>query len=478
MWRDRSVPDNADFATPARWIGRYALFSQIGSGGMSTVYLGRQVGSAGFSKTVAVKLLHAPILADPASSTILQDEARTMSRIRHVNVVNVLDLVIHDNLVALVMDYVPGLSLARILDDGRLQGARVPSNIAVAIFCDVLRGLHAAHAATDSLGNSLQVVHRDVSPQNILVGSDGISRVLDFGIAKAIGRLQSTRDSGTVKGKTSYMAPEQIRGSEVDARADIWAASVVLWECLTSHRLFQGDNPLAISRKVLSKPIDRPSAILPGLAPRLDDVVLRGLERSRERRFTNASEMVQALEEIVAPARSDQVRDWMLDRFQTPLREQTETQRTIEALLLDAPPDTRGIEPLQSFGTATPSPTLARSNRRLVGIASVLGTLLVLMAGVLIARSSSTARYGHRILRADAPHADRSRVTQTAVSAESASIAPRASAVQQSKTQGPMNGSNAPKQAPGQAHSVGATQCDPPYVVAPDGMLKVKTECM
>src|SRR5689334_6854534 len=206
--------------------GRYAIGVEIASGGMATIHLGRLIGPVGFSRTVAIKKLHPQLAKDPQFTTMFLDEARLAARIHHPNVVQTLDVVAQGGEVFLVMDYVAGESLAAIQRRTAARGEPIPMQIAVTVITDMLHGLHAAHEATNEHGEPLHIVHRDVSPHNILVGADGISRVLDFGIAKAIGRLHNTRE-GQIKGKLAYMAPELIRAGQVTRRTDIFVAAVV-----------------------------------------------------------------------------------------------------------------------------------------------------------------------------------------------------------------------------------------------------------
>ena len=214
---------------PRRVVGRYALFDEIASGGMATVHYGRLLGPVGFSRTVAIKRLHPEYARDPEFVSMFVDEARLAARIRHPNVVPTLDVIAEEGELFLVMDYVLGAPLSAIMFTAKQKNIIMPPRIGTAILSGCLQGLHAAHEATDESGVSLGIVHRDVSPQNILVGADGVPRVLDFGIAKASGRTYSTRD-GSVKGKVAYMAPEQMESGVVTRQADLYAATVVLWE--------------------------------------------------------------------------------------------------------------------------------------------------------------------------------------------------------------------------------------------------------
>lgn len=306
--------------SPTQVIGRYALYGTIASGGMATVHFGRLIGPVGFSRTVAIKRLHPQFCADPEFVAMFLDEARLAARIRHPNVIPTLDVVATNGELFLVMDYVPGESLARLVRAARQREATLPPAITVAIMVGVLQGLHAAHEATNERGEPLGIVHRDVSPQNVLVGSDGQARVLDFGVAKAAGRVQTTRE-GQLKGKLSYMAPEQLRGSPLDRQTDIYAAAVVLWETLSGDRLFRGENEGDIVSKVLEGTVLPPSRAMRVTAgvearrtvARLDAITLRGLARDPSMRFATARDMALALEEALPPATTSEVSNWIED---------------------------------------------------------------------------------------------------------------------------------------------------------------------
>ena len=209
---------------------------------MATVHLARQLGAAGFARIVAVKRLHERYARDPEFVAMFLDEARLVGRIRHPNVVQTLDVVAEKNAdggseLFIVMEYVHGESLVRLLAAARTKDEPVPLKIASAIMIGALQGLHAAHEAKSEAGQPLNIVHRDISPHNILVGIDGVARVLDFGVAKASERVSSTT-KGEVKGKLAYMAPEQLNGGEADRRTDVFAAGIVFWEVLAGQRLF------------------------------------------------------------------------------------------------------------------------------------------------------------------------------------------------------------------------------------------------
>jgi serine/threonine protein kinase len=296
--------------TRPRNLGRYHLYGELASGGMATVHLGRQVASGGFAKMVAIKRLHPQFGKMDEFVEMFLAEARLAARIRHPNVVQPLDVLRIEDEVFLVMEYVEGDSLSRLMKGTIARQEKVPVPIASAILSGVLRGLHAAHEAKSDKGEPLELVHRDISPQNVLVGIDGSPRVIDFGIAKAADSVQITRE-GELKGKLAYMAPELLSGRRGTRRADIYAAAVVLWEVLTSQRLFDADYQSAILNNILHRPVERPSEFAEGLSPQLDEIVMKGLARDPSDRFATAREMAQALEEAAPPATSSVVGEWV-----------------------------------------------------------------------------------------------------------------------------------------------------------------------
>jgi eukaryotic-like serine/threonine-protein kinase len=296
-------------SSPPRVLGRYALYDKIASGGMATVHLGRLLGPVGFARTVAIKRLHPQFAADPEFVSMFLDEARLVARISHPNVVPTLDVVQLEGELFIVMEYVRGESLLRLIQAALGKGLVLPARTVATLIVGALHGLHAAHEAKDELGQPLGIVHRDVSPQNILVGVDGVPRVLDFGVAKAAGRLQTTRE-GQLKGKLGYMAPEQI-GGQVSRASDVYAASVVLWEALTGRRLFAGDNEGHVMRQVLAGNTVPPSAHVPGLPAALDVVTMRGLSVDPKDRYATAHDMAIALEEAVPLVSASKIGAWV-----------------------------------------------------------------------------------------------------------------------------------------------------------------------
>jgi len=290
-------------------LGNYEPLLQLASGGMATVYLARQAGAAGFQRLVVIKRVHRRLLKDREFYGMFVDEARVASLIRHPNVVPVIDVVEADGELFLVLDYVESAPLSGLLAAAANDGDLLPPAVVARIVADVLAGLHAAHEATDMQGRKLEVVHRDVSPQNVIVGVDGTSRLIDFGIAKATRRLTVT-SAGVLKGKFGYMAPEQTKQLPLDRRADVFAAGIVLYEGLTGHRLFDGDEGDIVLSTLLAE-IPDPSTLVPGLPSKLDAVVQSALARDREERFQTASAFLVALETALPPAPPREAAEWV-----------------------------------------------------------------------------------------------------------------------------------------------------------------------
>lgn len=291
-------------------VGRYAVFQQLAAGGMATVHFGRLLGAAGFARTVAIKRLHSHYAKDEDFCAMFLDEARIVARIRHPNVVQMVDVVQSSTAgLFLIMEYVHGEPLSKLVRTAAAQGERLPVDVCATIASDVLHGLHAAHETTGEDGSQLNVVHRDVSPQNIIVGVDGAARVLDFGIAKAAGRAAVTRE-GQIKGKLTYMAPEQVRGN-VDRRADVFAAGVVLWEMLAGRRMHEGLGDGEMLSRVIKGEFSPPSEHNAEVSPELDALVLRALSNDVNVRFATAREMARELEQLVPRAGPSDIGAWV-----------------------------------------------------------------------------------------------------------------------------------------------------------------------
>jgi serine/threonine-protein kinase len=295
---------------------------------MSTIHLGQQLGPLGPGRIVAIKRLQEASAHNADFRRMFLDEARITSRLEHPHLVRTLDVVSTDTELLIVMELVRGDALSSLLSRCKSAGTRIPLPILSAIVVGALDGLHAAHEAVGSDGAPLEVVHRDVSPHNILVGTDGVARIADFGIAKALGRAHVTR-SGELKGKLAFMAPEQIRGAAVDRRADVYAVAVVLWEACTGARLFAGDG-VNVVFQVLEDAPSPPSQLRPEIPPPLEKLILRGLQKDASKRFASAFEMARALEAVVSPARPHEVGAWVREVGRENLEKQSELIRAVE----------------------------------------------------------------------------------------------------------------------------------------------------
>lgn len=276
-------------------VGRYELLLPLGTGGMATVFLARSRGVGGFERDVALKLLHAHLRADEESKMHLLEEAKLAARIRHPNVVPVLEVDEDPYGLYLVMEYVEGETLSGLLQAARKAKETLPQRLVARILIDALAGLHAAHELRDESGKPLGLVHRDFSPQNILIGIDGTSRLADFGVAKAAGRAVRTK-TGLTKGKVAYMSPEQARGQDVDRRCDVWAAGVVAWELVSGQRLYDKKDEVATILSVVTEEPPLLGTVVPNVNERLEESIASALTMEVEDRCPDAAELRRLLE--------------------------------------------------------------------------------------------------------------------------------------------------------------------------------------
>ena len=278
-------------------LGRYQLLSRLAIGGMAEVYLARQGELSGFKTLVVVKKVLPHLAEKPDFIAMFLDEARIASLLDHPNVVRITEVGRTDNEYFLAMELVQGKPLSAILQQSEKAKTPIPHNLGALIVANAAAGLHHAHQLTDASGSLLGLVHRDISPQNIMVSFEGSVKVIDFGIARALGRLGDT-NSGSLKGKLGYMAPEQARGEGIDARADLFSLGVVLWECVAGRRMFLRENDLATLRAVVYEPIPSASKFAE-IDPALDAIIRRAVSRNVAERFQTAEEMRIALERWV-----------------------------------------------------------------------------------------------------------------------------------------------------------------------------------
>jgi len=282
----------------AQMLGHYELLHPLGAGGMAEVFKARAVGPAGFERDVVVKRILPAYGRDEDFVRMFTDEARILGLIHHPNVVQAFEFGEDDGTLFLALEYVEGPSLSRILRALRAANRRMPPAIAAYIGREICRALDCVHRLEDENGERLEVVHRDVTPSNIIVTPWGGVKLLDFGVAKFASAARSTR-AGTVKGKPAYLAPEQLEGKSIDGRVDLFALGIVMHEMLSLQHLFAGDSDLHTAKKIMEMEIPGLTAHRPDVPEELERIVMRALERDRRNRFSTAAEMSRALDDFV-----------------------------------------------------------------------------------------------------------------------------------------------------------------------------------
>jgi eukaryotic-like serine/threonine-protein kinase len=298
---------------PRTRVGRYTIIQQIGSDPMSSVYLAAMAGPAAQAQVVAIKHVHPHLARDPDFSSVFIDQATLASRIRHRNVLPILEVMIEGPEIFLVLEQVDGAGLAALVRAAHARQRPIPLPIAVALAIDILNGVHAAHEARTQTGAPLHILHRAVSPQNVLVGADGTARLYDVGLAKAWQATRAGRRHRLAQ-DACYLAPEQIRQEPLTRAADIFAASALAWELITSRPLFTGGGELERMVGVLDRRgLLAPSAVAPHIPQPLDRIILKGLAEDLQRRHPSALAMAEAIERVVRPASRRQVGEWVAE---------------------------------------------------------------------------------------------------------------------------------------------------------------------
>ena len=376
--------------TAPETIGRYRLCFQLASGGMASVYLARTEGSPGFQKLVALKRIHPHLASEKEYVDMFLDEARIASSITHPNVCSVFDFGEADGEYFIAMEYLRGEPLSRVqrrvvVNLDQRTAPELPARMAT-IIAQACEGLHAAHELKDARGESLDVVHRDVSAENLFVTYDGTAQVVDFGLARARRRLHQT-EAGQVKGTFPYMAPEQMTAAAVDRRVDIWALGVVLWELLTLRRLFLQDSDVNTMYAVLSSEIQPPSAFRAEIPAELDEIVLRALRRNPAERWQSAREMGRALRRMLSrqdtPIGPAEVAEWMAELFpegESRKRRLMEIAETGEGLV----DETQPRDPTVSSGRHRLVIPTTKGRKAAPQAPPLPASLLVMMIGVAV----------------------------------------------------------------------------------------------
>jgi eukaryotic-like serine/threonine-protein kinase len=343
---------------------RFEVIRKIARGGMGEVYLARQVGIEGFSKDVVLKRIHASLADDPTLTTMFLEEARIAALLDHPNIVQIYGLGRQDNHYFIVMEYVPGLSLSRLIK--KLE-APLPLNLAIQIAAEVAAGLQFAHDKRDEHGEPLNLVHRDVSPPNILLSTSGSVKITDFGIAKVKWSSSHTR-AGVVKGKYSYLTPEQVRGETADRRSDLYSLGLILYEITTGQRAYPSGKDTDILRAIASGRFRPPEEVLPGYPQDLRDVLMKALATERAERFPECQEFQDALLGLLlnrgvttSPAKlGQQVQEWMEGEEGEEAHKPAPLRKSLSIVTSAREPDESAL-PSGGTGSAEPEPVRDRS---------------------------------------------------------------------------------------------------------------------
>ena len=271
-------------------FGKYSLLNRIAVGGMAEIFLARQEGLEGFEKTICIKRIRPHLSSQPNFVRMFLNEAKLAAQLNHPNIVQIYDLGRIADSYFIAMEYISGRDMSRIIPKAEKAGIPFPMIYALRIASNVCEGLYYAHTKTDAYGNPLHVVHRDVTPENVLVGFNGTVKIVDFGIAKANTQLEQTR-AGEIKGKLSYMSPEQAMGAQLDARSDIFALGSVVYEWVTGYKLFTGENEMAILKSIIDGKIYPPSYFKEDVPEAVERILMKALEKDKEKRYQSAWEM-------------------------------------------------------------------------------------------------------------------------------------------------------------------------------------------
>lgn len=373
-------------------FGKYEIQHRLAVGGMGEVFSASQKGVPGFERPVILKSLLPDLALQEGFIEQFLDEARVAATLNHPNVVSIYEVGQWNGTYYLAMEYIRGRNLSQLMRRAVEAQLDLPQLVAARIIRDAALGLDHAHRAADASGAPLHIVHRDISPQNIMVRDDGLTKVVDFGIARATNRATRTA-TGALKGKLAYMAPEQVLDQNVGPAVDQFALGIVLWEMLAHRRLFKADRDIDIARKVLEEPIVPPSSLRP-ISPALEAVVMRMLERDVSRRFPSCAEVAQALDTVLtaessaASSPKDFMRQLGTDDLVLNPRPSAGSEKNFVIALKQAPPPL-GPAPTRTGASPPQPPTRRRSG--LLAVVGVVGLAVVLGAGVMLAFDGPTS---------------------------------------------------------------------------------------
>jgi serine/threonine-protein kinase len=283
----------------SRRFGKYSLIDRIAVGGMAEIFLARQAGLEGFEKTIAIKRIRPHLSQQKAFVKMFLNEAKLAAQLNHPNIVQIYDLGKISDSYFIAMEYIFGRDMRRIIPKADGMGIPFPMVYALKIASSVCEGLHYAHQKTDIYGNALNIVHRDVTPENIFVSFDGTVKVLDFGIAKAANQIEQTK-AGEIKGKLSYMSPEQCMGRPLDHRSDIFSLGVVLYEWITGFKLFTGESEVGILKSITEGKIYAPSYFKADIPEAVERILMKALEKDREKRYQSAWDMQYDVDQFLS----------------------------------------------------------------------------------------------------------------------------------------------------------------------------------
>jgi serine/threonine protein kinase len=347
-------------------FGRYELLKRLAGGGMGEVYLARQRGIDGFQKLLVIKTLLPHLCEDEEFITMFKDEARVTAQLIHPNICQVFEFEQVGGVFYMAMEYLRGEDLRRLWKACEQRGTPLRVPLICRVIADAAAGLDFAHSLRDNKGEPYNIVHRDISPQNILVTFEGGVKVIDFGVAKAAGRAQHTR-TGALKGKYSYMSPEQVAGAEVDGRSDIFALGIVLHELLTGRRLFKADSDVQTLARVRECNVAPPSRLNPQLPPGVDQIVLKALAKNPDDRYATAQEFRLAIEDWLIQGRMSASSAHLAEFLKTIYAERLDKENRLGPLMGDpgfTGPVPGGSTPSGSLSTGKDShPTLDMQNK-------------------------------------------------------------------------------------------------------------------